>query len=173
MISRRISALVRGLLLPAVCASCAQLVQYTDELADERTGRSFLVTTPATIGGLCGFVAGIPVDIAAAPITYAVHGYQKAQDPVRADLASTMLFPSFVLWRAGNLVAVPFDVCEFLAFRAWRPATTMTREEREEVELWHDDQILPSYPVEPLYPGGAWVRGVRDGRPARVERESR
>ena len=97
-------------------SSCAQLVQYSDEIVDRRTGRSFLVTVPATIGGFCGFVIGIPADIVALPVTLTVYQFQK--DEPGADPVSTLLFPSFALWRAGTLLGTPMDVPE-------RPSTAV------------------------------------------------
>src|SRR5690606_40387621 len=103
------------LMLALLAAGCAGLVQYTDELRDESTGRSLFVRTPATAGGIVGFAAGLPVSLAALPVTYTVHVYQRERTPMRADPVSTMLFPSFVLWRAGVLLAAPFDAVEWLA----------------------------------------------------------
>jgi hypothetical protein len=73
------------------------------------------------------------------------------RDP-NADLVSTILLPSFVMWRAGTLLAVPFDVLEFAAVRAWRSEKTLTRPEQEEIELEIDRDTLPTYPVEWVYP---------------------
>ncbi len=143
-------ALTASLLL----SGCAELVQYTDELSNEATGRTFVVTSPATLGGMVGFVIGIPADILALPVTYSVYAIQKSQDSLTADPLSTMLFPSFFLWRAGKLVAAPFDLVEYSVYRAWRSPETLTREEREEIEFRHDEESLPSYPVRPLLPIG-------------------
>ena len=149
---RTLSALVLcgSLLLP----SCAELVEYTDELSNAGTGRTLVVTSPATIGGITGFVVGIPVDVLALPITYPFYAIQKSQDSLTADPLSTMLFPSFFLWRVGKLLAVPFDLIEFSVYRAWRSPETLTREEREEIEFRIDEESLPSYPVQPIYPIG-------------------
>ena len=148
---------VPGLLLAVAllsAPSCSQLVQYTDELTDKRTGRTLFVRAPATLGGVVGFVVGIPVDIVALPITYAVYAYQDANEPGGTDPLSILLFPSFFLWRAGSLIAAPFDMIEFAVYRAWRSPETLTREEREEIEFYHDDHVLPTYPVTPIYPEG-------------------
>ena len=113
---------MRGLLL-ALCLlpACSQTVQYTDELSDPRTGRSWFVTAPANVGGFVGFVLGIPADLVALPATFTVYRVQRAQNKLTADPISTMLFPSFVLWRAGTLIATPFDMLEYVAIRAWSP----------------------------------------------------
>lgn len=140
------------LLAATLLSGCAQIVQYTDELVDRRSGRSPFVTVPAAAGGFVGFVAGIPFDLLALPITWSVYRVQKASEPERADPLSTMLFPSFVMWRAGTLLAVPFDGLEYLAYRVWRPRQTLTAEERRARELELDEETLPRYPVVPIYP---------------------
>ena len=132
--------------------SCGQVVRYTDEISDPRSGRSFFVTAPAGAGGFVGFVLGLPVDLIALPATFTVYQVQKAQDPLRADPISTMLFPSFVLWRAGSLIAAPFDVLELVFYRAWRDPVSLTEEEREALEDEIDGATLPRYPVESIYP---------------------
>jgi len=133
-------------------ASCAQFVQYTDEIVDYRTGRPTLVTAPATAGGFIGFVVGIPADIAALPVTFTVYTVQKDQNEIGADPISTLLFPSFVLWRTGTLLALPLDALYFM-FVWWdRPERTLTEEERTEIEYDFDLDTLPSYPVEAVYP---------------------
>ena len=142
-------------LLPVLCVAlscCSQVVRYTDEIVDPNTGRKFYVTAPATAGGFVGFVVGIPVDLVALPATWLVYQVQKEQNELKADPVSTMLFPSFVLWRAGTLVALPIDLVDFTAWRAWRAPETVTREEQEEFEVWVDGQALPEYPVEQVYP---------------------
>ena len=133
--------------------SCGQLVEYTDELVDQRTGRTLVVRTPATFGGVLGFLIGVPLDLIALPITYTVYTIQKDEPTVTADPLSTMLFPSFVLWRAGTLVAVPFDMLEFSVYRAWLPPQTPTAEEQEAHEVEEDEAALPVYPVERIFPG--------------------
>lgn len=141
-----------GLLLLLTTGSCAGLVQYTDELRDERTGRSVVVRSTAAAGGAIGLVAGIPVSVAVAPATYLVYLTEKARSPLRADPLSIMLFPSFVLWRAGSLIAAPFDAIEWALFRAGADDVTRTAEEQERIELEHDERVLQSYPVESIYP---------------------
>ena len=92
-----------------LCAGCTPIVRYTDELVSARSGRTFLTRTPATFGGIVGFIAGVPVDIVALPVTYVVYS---AQDEVTRDPLSIFLFPSFVLWRVGTLVGAPIDSAE-------------------------------------------------------------
>ena len=153
---RRWSKLRRGcagLLLGSLLGGCAGVVQYTDELPDPQTGRSQLVTTPATLGGIVGFVVGVPASVAALPITYSVHRVEQARAPLRADLLSTLLFPSFVFWRAGTLLlGAPFDALEFLSWRLWTDDLEPTDADREAFERELDRDELPSYPVEPVYP---------------------
>lgn len=143
-----------GWALLMLALGCAEMVQYTDELVDRRTGRTLLVRTPATLGGVVGFVVGVPVDIVALPVTYLVYTNQKSDQSAAADPLSTMLFPSFVLWRAGTLVAVPLDALEFIVYRAWLPPPTPTRQEQEAFEVEQDERTLPVYPVEPIFPRG-------------------
>jgi hypothetical protein len=131
---------------------CAHLVGYAEDLTDRRTGRTLFVRTPATVGGFVGFGAGLPFCLAGLPITYAVYRRDSRQNPGQADPLSTLLWPSFVLWRGGNLLGAPFDLVEWVVWRAWRPAPPLTRGEREDLELELDAQSLPSYPVEPVYP---------------------
>lgn len=147
-VARRLRAFL-VLLLPAALAGCTQTIRYTDELVDPRTGRSLFVRAPAIFGGVVGFLAGVPVDVAALPVTYPVY---KAQDEATVDPLSIFLFPSFVLSRAGVLVGMPFDVLEYLAYRMWRPEDTLTAEERERLELQYDEDSLPNHPVEWIYP---------------------
>ncbi len=136
----------------AALAACGQLVRYTDELADTGSGRSWVVTTPAHIGGFIGFAAGIPVDVVALPITFTVYRIQHDQNAATADPLSTMLFPSFVLWRLGTLIAVPIDLIEFAAVRAWAEPRGPTEAEQNAIELELDEDTLPTYPVETIYP---------------------
>jgi hypothetical protein len=135
--------------------SCSELVQYTQEISDSRSGRGPLVTIPANFGGFAGFVAGIPVDAVLLPVTYPVYQYQKSASPDDADPVSTMLFPSFFLWQTGKALGVPFDLLEFTFYRAWRSPETLTAGEREEIELLYDQDFLPPYPVEVIYPPAA------------------
>ena len=86
------------------------------------------------------------------PVTYAIHRSEQAENPGQADALSTLLWPSFVLWRAGNLLAAPFDAVEWAVYRGWTGPPALTRSEREELEAEVDRQCLPSYPVTPIYP---------------------
>jgi len=140
-------ALLRVAVLLVVLPACAPVVQYTDEIVDSSTGRSWLVTVPATVGGFCGFVAGIPADIVALPVTFSMY---RLQDPDNADPVSTLLFPSFALWRAGTLIGSPMDLVDYGLFRAWRPPATPTADEQNELEYQFDMNTLPRYPVETL-----------------------
>lgn len=142
------------LALAASCllASCAQMVEYAQDLTDRRTGRTLFVRTPATVGGFVGFGAGLPFSLLGMPLTYPIYRHQSRQNPGQADVLSTLLWPSFVLWRAGNLVGTPFDLVEWAVWRVWREPPALTRGEREELEAEIDADILPSYPVEPIYP---------------------
>ncbi|GEM_PF-2210282 len=99
---------------------CSALVSYSDRLVDANTGRSGFVTKPASLGGIVGFVAGIPFDVVALPVSYVVYQSQKDEEEEGLDPLSTLLFPSFVLWRAGILViGTPLDALEFAFYRAW------------------------------------------------------
>ena len=101
-------------------ASCSSLVGYSDELVDDSTGRSPFVTKPASFGGIVGFIVGIPLDIVSLPATYLVYVSQKEEDEEGLDSLSTLLFPSFFLWRGGViLIGAPFDLIEFLFYRVW------------------------------------------------------
>lgn len=159
------STLSSLLFVTAVSGGCSQFVQYTDEISNSRTGRTAFVTTPTTLGGSVGFLVGLPADLALLPLTYPFYLYQKSRDPlVAADPISTLLFPSFVCWRAGKLLGAPFDLVEFVAYRAWRDEQTMSRAEREAIEVGHDEQALPTYPVEPIYPTEEWLeKALSDG----------
>lgn len=148
--------LLAAALLPSLwcCGGCTELVRYTDELVDARTGRTLVTRTPATFGGIVGFVVGLPVCVVVLPVTWAVYQSQSeaARDPI-----STYLFPSFVLWRVGSLLGMPFDAVEWVVWRGWQPESAMTPEERERREREIDAQEWTSYPVEPIYgrrPGG-------------------
>ncbi len=146
--ARRLVALAVLTVLPA----CSQLVRYTDEIVDERTGRSPVVTVPATAGGFVGFVVGLPVDLIALPVTFPIYYIQREQDRVKADPLSTMLFPSFALWRMGTLIAVPFDATEYIVVRAWQPPRTPNAQEQQAIEDGFDRDTLRRYTVEPVYP---------------------
>jgi len=114
------------LCLLLVLGSCGALVEYSDQLIDERSGRSPVVTKTASLGGIVGFVVGVPLDILGLPITYVVYTSQKDEEEEGVDPLSTILFPSFVLWRTGVLaLGTPFDILEFTFYRAWaRPAAS-------------------------------------------------
>jgi hypothetical protein len=141
-----------ALVAAALLGGCTTFVRYTGELTDSRSGRTLFVTAPATFGGFLGFLAGLPVDIVALPVTFLVYEMQKSQGVVEPDPLSTMLFPSFVLWRTGTLIAVPFDAIEFSIWRNWQPPPSMTASERAALEYELDQQTLPRYPVEPVHP---------------------
>ena len=114
--------LVTLALLSVVPAGCEAVV-YADDLVSEES-RSGFVTTPAAVASMIGFVVGIPVDLLAAPISYPVYLARKARYPDTADPVSILLFPSFVLSRAGAIVVGgPLDVLEFAFYRAWRSST--------------------------------------------------
>jgi hypothetical protein len=136
------------LAIAAGCAGCSQLVRYTDDLVDARSGRSLFTRTPATAGGAVGLVAGLPVDLVALPVTYAVYA---SQDPLKRDALSTFLFPSFVLQHVGQLIGAPFDVIEWGAYRAWQDPETLTKEEVERREAELDVVDYSVFPVTPVY----------------------
>ncbi len=138
-----------ALALALACGSCSSVVKYTDEMTDRASGRTFVTVAPANFFGLCGFIAGIPFDVVALPVTYPILHTTPPED---RDPLSTLLFPSFVLWRCGVLLAAPIDGIEYLAYRSWRGDRKLTAEERELIELELDAQELPDYPVEVLYP---------------------
>jgi hypothetical protein len=151
--------------LALLTAGCAQLVEYSDELIEPKTGRTPLVIWPATAGQMLGFVLGVPVDLVAFPVTWSVHQVQKANNQPNAELVSTVLFPSFALGRGGAILfGAPFDAVEFAVYRAWLPPEAMDRELRENLEVEIDDRTMPRYPVIPIFgetgaaesrPGGA------------------
>ncbi len=137
------------LALAALCGSCSSVVKYTDEMTDPASGRTFVTVAPANFFGLCGFIIGIPFDVIALPVSYPILQTTPAED---RDPLSTLLFPSFVLWRCGVLLAAPIDGLEYLAYRSWHGDRKLSAEERELIELELDAQELPDYPVEVLYP---------------------
>jgi hypothetical protein len=110
---------VAFLLLCTLAGSCEAVIYADDLVSDEsRTG---FVTTPAAVASMVGFVIGIPVDLVASPITYPFYLARKARYPDTADPVSILLFPSFVLSRAGAIVVgAPLDVLEFTFYRVWR-----------------------------------------------------
>jgi hypothetical protein len=136
----------------ALLSGCAELVSYAEGLSDPRSGRTLFVRTPATVGGFVGFGLGLPLSAAALPVTYGLHRSQSRRNPGQADALSTLLWPSFVLWRAGALIAAPFDAVEWAGWRAWRDPPALSGGEREAREAEIDADILPSYPVVPIYP---------------------
>lgn len=142
--------------LALLCCSCSSVVKYTDEMTDPASGRTFVTVAPANFFGLCGFIVGIPFDVVALPVSYPI---LQTTPPEDRDPLSTLLFPSFVLWRCGVLLAAPIDGLEYVAYRSWRGDRKLSDEERELIELELDAQELPDYPVEVLYPkpraGGA------------------
>ncbi len=142
-----------GLLSLVALCGCTSVVRYSDELVSARSGRTAFVRAPATLGGVLGFVVGVPIDIAAAPLAYVVYRWQSESD---RDPLSTFLFPSFVLWRVGTLVAAPVDALEWAVWRWWQPPETLTQEERERFEAELDElhSQWSDYPVTPIYPKG-------------------
>ncbi len=137
------------LLACAALGGCAQAVRYTDELVDERYGRTWFTRAPATVGGAAGFVVGIPVDVVAVPVAWVYYG---SLPPETRDPLSVFLFPSFVLWKAGTLLGAPFDLVEWGAWRAWREEPDLSHEDREAVERAWDAREFSEYPVTPIHP---------------------
>ncbi len=146
--SRRGAAL---LAIAAALGGCTPIVRYTDELVSAKSGRTPVTRAPATFGGFIGFVVGIPIDVVAVPITWGVYA---SQDDATRDPLSIFLFPSFVLWRVGTLIAAPIDILEWGLWRWWQPDQSLTPEERERIERELDEQQQQwtDYPVEWLYP---------------------
>jgi len=106
-----------GLVLLLSLSSCNLLVNYTDRLVDPGTGRTPLVTWPARFGWGVGFVAGLPLDLAGAPVSYAVYKAGGSQDP---GYLFYFLFPSLVTSQIGTLLlGAPFDFLEFVTYRWW------------------------------------------------------
>ena len=131
-------------------SGCTPIVRYTDELVNDGTGRTFVTRAPATLGGVVGFLVGVPVDIAALPATYAVY---TSQEESTRDPLSIFLFPSFVLWRVGSLLGAPIDAVEWGVWRWWQQDDALTPETREHQEAERDSlDEWPYYPVETLYP---------------------
>jgi hypothetical protein len=135
-------------ILAAGIGGCTQVVTYTDELIDPRTGRGLFTRTPANFGAVTGFVVGVPISIVALPVTWPV--YQMQSEP--RDALSTFLFPSFVLLHVGTLVGAPFDLLEWTFWRSWQPEETLTPEEVERRETELDARQWSEYPVTPIYP---------------------
>ena len=98
-------------------SSCSFLVNYTDRLVDPGTGRTPVVTWPARFGWGLGFVVGLPLDLAGAPVSYAVYKAGDSQDP---GYLFYFLFPSLVTSQVGTLIlGAPFDFLEFVTYRWW------------------------------------------------------
>ena len=153
---RRWLAGIRGLVLMTALASslgtlcsCGSVIRYTDALMDARSGRTLATRAPATFGSVVGLIAGIPIDVAALPVTYAVYS---AQEKASRDAISIFMFPSFVLWRVGALVGAPFDFIEWVVWRGWCDADALSPEERERRERELDQLDFSDYPVTPIYP---------------------
>jgi len=136
-------------LVAALPLGCAPIVRYTDELTSVRSGRTVFVRAPATLGGVVGFVAGVPLDIVVVPAPYVVY---VSQDEVTRDPLSIFLFPSVVLSRACTLIGAPIDLIEYGLWRWWQPEEALTPEARERLEAELDEGGWPKYPVTPLYP---------------------
>jgi hypothetical protein len=135
----------------AFAAGCTQLVRYSEEVTDERYGRSYFTRVPANLGATLGFVAGVPVDVVVSPVSWIVY---RGQARETRDPLSVFLFPSFVMWKvAGAVVGAPFDVVEWAAWRGWRPPPALTQEQRDIIErTWDAREYFSEYPVAPIYP---------------------
>lgn len=122
--------------------SCSTLIEYSDALVDNSTGRSNFVTKPASFVGVLGFVAGIPFDVVGLPVSYVVYQSQKSGEEEGVDPLSTLLFPSFVLWRAGVLIiGAPLDLLEYAFYRAWtRDPSDADEGKRRDLERELDEQ---------------------------------
>lgn len=119
------------------------LVEYSDRLVDERT-RSNFVTQPASIGGILGFIVGVPIDVVGLPVSYTIYQINKSEEEETLDPLSTLLFPSFVLGRAGVLLfGAPLDLLEFVFYRAWRRPPAQELPELE-IEDRRRDRLYPS-----------------------------
>ena len=89
------------LLVALVLPACTPVVRYTDALVSDPE-RTWFTKLPATVGGTVGFVVGVPVDVAALVPLWFVY---RSQARETRDPLSVFLFPSFVLWKAGVLLA--------------------------------------------------------------------
>jgi hypothetical protein len=147
------------LLLPLLAAgSCTQIVRYTDELVDERYGRTWFTRLPSTVGATAGFAVGLPIDIVVSPAAWV---FYRSQPPETRDPISVFLFPSFVLWKAGALLGAPFDLVEWGLWRSWQPDVPITQDERDAIERAWDGREYTEYPVTPFYP----LEPAPSGRP--------
>jgi hypothetical protein len=138
-----------ALALALLGGACTSVVRYTNELVSDDHGRTYLTRVPSAFGGTVGFVAGVPIDVAALPATFV---FYRTQPKETRDPLSVFLFPSFVLWKAGILVGAPFDVLEWVAWRSWQPEAPVRPEEREAIERQWDAREFSAYPVTPIYP---------------------
>ncbi len=112
-----IRACLGAVLLLLSLSSCSYLVNYTDRLVDPGTGRTPVVTWPARFGWGLGFVLGLPIDLAGAPVSYAVYKAGDSRDP---GYLFYFLFPSLVTSQVGTLIfGAPFDFLEFVTYRWW------------------------------------------------------
>ena len=57
-----------------------------------------------------------------------------------------------MLWRTGVLLGVPFDMVEYSLYRSWQPPRHPSEEEQEAVETRIDQDLLPAYRVDAIYP---------------------
>ena len=101
-------------------AGCAGLVQYTDELRDEATGRTLFVRTPATIGGIVGFAAGVPVS---AGFVGKFYLFNAAVSAGYAGLAVVGVLMSVVSAYYYLRVVVVMYMREPIAADTWAPVT--------------------------------------------------
>jgi hypothetical protein len=139
-----------ALLLTLLGTGCTQVLRYSEEVTDERFGRSRFTRVPATVAATVGFIVGVPIDVAAVPISWAVY---RGQARETRDPLSVFLFPSFVLWKVAALAGAPFDLVEWAAWRGWRPPPAITQQERDAIErTWDAREYFSEYPVTPLYP---------------------
>lgn len=137
------------LLVALVLPACTPVVRYTDALVSDPE-RTWFTKLPATVGGTVGFVVGVPVDVAALVPLWFVY---RSQARETRDPLSVFLFPSFVLWKAGVLLATPFDAVEWATWRWWQPERTLTQSERAAIEHeWDVRQSFPEFPATPIYP---------------------
>lgn len=146
--TRRAAALLATV---ALLGGCSTAVRYSDDLVSAKSGRTLFTRAPAAIGGIVGFLVGVPLDVVALPATYLVY---KSQPAATRDPLSTFLFPSFVLWRVGTLFAAPVDAVEWGVWRWWQPEESLTPEEQERIEAELDalHQQWTDYPVEWIHP---------------------